>query len=93
MDIHTALALRMTQLAKERGKKTVEIGKLAGLRQSSISDIMLGRIKHPKIDTILKYCQGCGITLTEFFNSDLFKTVTIPPKKPRRTKKEIEENR
>lgn len=84
MDIHTALALRMKELAEERGKTPVEIGKLGGLRQSTISEIMQGRSKHPKIDTIAKYCQGCGISLHEFFQSDLFRIAEVPPKKPRK---------
>ncbi|WP_342580776.1 helix-turn-helix transcriptional regulator [Ureibacillus sp. FSL W7-1570] len=81
LDIHTALALRMKELAEERGKTPAEIGKLGGLRQSTISEILQGRSKHPKIDTITKYCQGCGISLHEFFQSDLFKIAEIPPKK------------
>lgn len=81
MKIHTALALRMEQLAKERGKTVVEIGKLGGLRQSTISEIMQGRSQHPKISTIKLYCDGCEITLSEFFQSELFENVEVPKRK------------
>lgn len=99
MQIHNALALRMKELAEERNKTAVEIGKLGGLRQSTISEILQGRSKHPKIDTITKYCNGCGISLSEFFNSELFKIAEVPPKKPHKKtlekeekEKEIEQN-
>jgi transcriptional regulator with XRE-family HTH domain len=56
----------MEELAAERNKTEVEIGKLGGLRQSTISEILRGGSKHPKIDTITKYCNDCGIDSLSF---------------------------
>lgn len=72
MDIHNALAQRMIELAKERDRTVTEIGKRGGLKQSTISEILQGRSKHPKISTLQKYCKGSNITLSEFFDSPLF---------------------
>lgn len=72
MLIHNALIKRMTELAKEQGKTTIEVGKQGGLGQSTISELISGRTKHPKVITIQKYCNGLGITLEQFFASELF---------------------
>ena len=72
MKIHSALIKRITELARERGKTPVEIGKLGGIGQSTISELLRGATAHPKVVTIQKYCNGLGITLEEFFASDLF---------------------
>ena len=72
MSIHNALATRMIQLAEERKCTVTDIARQGGLKQSTVSEIMNGRSKHPKISTIQAFCNGCGITLSEFFNSPLF---------------------
>ncbi len=72
MKIHNALIKRFYELARERGKSPVEIGKLGGIGQSTISEILRGATAHPKVVTIQRYCNGLGITLEEFFASDLF---------------------
>ncbi|MFJ7954215.1 helix-turn-helix domain-containing protein [Lysinibacillus sp. NPDC096418] len=75
MNINKAIATRMAELAEERNSTITEIGRWGGLKQTTVSEIMCGRSKHPKISTIQAYCNGCGITLTEFFDSPLFGVV------------------
>jgi len=72
-NIHNALATRMIELADERDRTVTEIARRGGIKQSTISEILNGRSKHPKVSTIQAYCNGCGITLSEFFDSPLFK--------------------
>lgn len=68
-----AVQIRMKQLATERNKSPVEIGKKGGLRQSTISEIYRGKnSKYPKIITIQKFCNGAGITIGEFFSDEIF---------------------
>lgn len=81
MKIHNAIAERMRELAEERNKTVTEIGKAGGLRQSTVSEIMQGRSQHPKVNTIKQYCNGCGISLAEFFTSELFTIAELPEKK------------
>lgn len=81
MQIHEALAQRMIELAKERGRTVTELARLGGIRQSTISEILQGRSVHPQINTILLYCKGCGITLNNFFDSPLFDSIEVPEKK------------
>ncbi len=73
MNIHQALTIRIVQLAEERDKTVTEIARRGGIKQSTISMIMNGQSKHPKVSTVHAYCNGCGITLSEFFDSPLFK--------------------
>jgi len=73
MNIHQALTIRIAQLAEERDKSVTEIARRGGLKQTTVSEIMNGRSKHPKVSTVNAYCNGCGITLSEFFDSPLFK--------------------
>lgn len=73
MDIHQAITTRIHQLAEERDKTVTEIARRGGIKQSTISMIMNGQSKHPKVSTVHAYSNGCGITLSEFFDSPLFK--------------------
>ncbi|WP_304508058.1 helix-turn-helix domain-containing protein [Anaerotignum sp.] len=64
---------RMNELCRERG---ITIGKLctiSGATGSTVNDIMNGVTKNPGVFTIKKLCDGLGITLSEFFNTDDFK--------------------
>lgn len=72
IDINEALANRMKQLAQERNVSLNEIIKRGKINQSTISEIMSGRSKYPRVSTIQKFCNGCGITLSEFFDSHYF---------------------
>lgn len=72
-NIHKALATRIIELADERDRTVTEMARRGGIKQSTISEILNGRSKHPKISTIQAYCNGCGITLSEFFDSPLFR--------------------
>ena len=72
MQIDEAVTTRIQQLLKERGWTTNELIKRSGVKQSTISEIMAGRSKFPRISTIKKISQGFGMTLSEFFNHKMF---------------------
>ena len=44
----------------------------SGVTQSTVNNIISGRNNSTTVATIQKLCDGLGITITEFFNSDLF---------------------
>ena len=81
MEQENAVATRMKEIAQQQKKKAVEIGRLGGLRQSTMSDILLGKNKYPRLNTIMRFCDGAGISMSEFFDSDLFRTTVDTPKK------------
>lgn len=71
--INDAVSRRMKELAYLKDLPMSEIIRRGNLNQSTISEILQARSKHPRISTILKFCKGCGITLEEFFQSELFR--------------------
>lgn len=57
------------------GEHNITINKLAGicaLPPSSIKNILYGKSKNPKLMTIKMICDGLGITLAEFFDTEEF---------------------
>lgn len=72
MLINEAVTTRIQQLLKEKGWTANELIKRSDVNQSTISEIMAGRSKHPRIITIKKISHGFGMTLSEFFNDDIF---------------------
>ena len=75
MDTYTAVKNRILQLL---GEKKMSIHKLAiesALAPSSIKNILYGKSQNPGIVTIKILCDGFGITLIEFFNTDEFKNL------------------
>ena len=72
MDIHTAVTERVRTLLKVKGWTTNELIRRSEVNQSTISEIMSGRSKYPRIITLKKIAHGFDMTLSEFFDDDLF---------------------
>ena len=65
-----------TRLLMLCDEKRMSIHKLAiesAVAPSTIKNILYGKSKNPGIVTIKMLCDGLGITLTEFFDTDDFK--------------------
>jgi transcriptional regulator with XRE-family HTH domain len=45
---------------------------MSGVTQSTVNNIVSGRNNSATISTIKKLCDGLGITIEEFFGSELF---------------------
>ena len=57
------------------GERNISINKLAnicGLPPSSVKNILYGKSQNPKILTVKMICDGLGITLAQFFDTDEF---------------------
>ena len=48
---------------------------MSGVTQSTVNNIISGRNNSATVSTIKKLCDGLGITIEEFFNSDLFRNL------------------
>lgn len=70
--MNEAIVERMKELAAEHNMTIHQIIQKGGLNQATISELMNGRTKHPKVSTIQKFCDGLDISLNTFFNSDRF---------------------
>ena len=75
MDTYTTVKNRILQLL---GEKSMSIHKLAmesAVAPSSIKNILYGKSQNPGIVTLKMLCDGFGITLVDFFDTEEFKTL------------------
>ena len=72
MNIGEAVKERILQLCSERNITINKLGTMSGVTQSTINNIVSGRNNSTTIATIKKLCDGLGITVVEFFSSDVF---------------------
>lgn len=61
-------ALRIKQLCKAQGITLNRLATLAGLKQSTINNIIHGTSKNPKVRTLHKIAVIFGMTLSEFLD-------------------------
>lgn len=67
-DTQKTLAERINFLIAEHDTTANRVANLGGLTQSSLSDIVNGKAKDPRIKTLLKISAGLGMSLTEFLD-------------------------
>ena len=72
VELNEAIIERMKELAAERNMTIHQVIQKGGLNQATISELMNGRTKHPKVSTIQKFCDGLQISLNDFFNDKKF---------------------
>ncbi len=73
MDTYNTVKNRLLQLL---GEKNMSIHKLAmesAVAPSSIKNILYGKSQNPGIVTIKLLCDGFGITLVDFFDTEEFR--------------------
>lgn len=75
MDTYTAVKNRLLYLA---GKNEISIYRLAvdsGVPFSTVKNILYGKSRNPGIVTLKMLCDGFGISLTEFFDTEEFRSL------------------
>ncbi len=72
MDTVSAIKNRILELCGERNITINKLATVCGLPPSSVKAILYGRSQNPKILTIKMICDGLGITLADFFNTEEF---------------------
>lgn len=72
MTLNEAIITRINELCKEKSMNICDACLKGGKSPSSIYDLMKGRTKCSKVSTVLSFCDGIGITLSEFFNAEYF---------------------
>ena len=73
MSIGEAVRERILELCRERNISVNKLSTISGVTQSTVNNIVSGRNNSATISTIKKLCDGLGITIEEFFNSELFR--------------------
>ncbi|MDL2206930.1 helix-turn-helix transcriptional regulator [Eubacteriales bacterium OttesenSCG-928-N13] len=72
MTVSEAVVKRLFELCAERGITINKISTIAGVTQSTVSDIVNGATTNAGIATIKKLCDGFDISIREFFDNPIF---------------------
>lgn len=75
MDTYTTVKNRLLELLGERGMSIHKLATESAVAPSTIKNILYGKSSNPGIVTIKMLCDGFGISLTDFFNTDKFKSL------------------
>ena len=72
MTVGEAVRKRILQLCDERDISINKLSSLSGVTQSTVNNSVSGRNNSATVSTVKKLCDGLGITIEEFFHSDIF---------------------
>ena len=72
MNTVAAVRNRILQLCGERNISINKLANICGLPPSSVKNILYGKSQNPKVLAIKMICDGLGITLAQFFDTDEF---------------------
>lgn len=75
MNIGEAVKERILELCNERGLTVNKLSTISGVTQSTVNNIVSGRNNSATVSTVKKLCDGLGITITDFFTSELFQNL------------------
>ena len=73
MKICNLVKNRILELCETKGMTINKLATESGLSPSSLKSILYGKSKNPGIVTIKIICDGLGITISEFFDTDDFR--------------------
>ncbi|HAX83272.1 MAG TPA: XRE family transcriptional regulator [Ruminococcaceae bacterium] len=75
MLIKDAITLRFKNICTERNIKYNELAVRSGVTPSTVYSMMDDRRRDLSVITLKKLCDGLDMTITEFFNDDIFRNL------------------
>lgn len=72
-----AVVKRLRELIKQKGITVNKLADISAVPPSTLKNILCGKSKNPGVVTIKLLCDGMGITITEFFDSPIFRELEI----------------
>ena len=75
MDTYTVVKNRILQLLGEKNMSIYKLAMESAVAPSSIKNILYGKSQNPGIVTLKMLCDGFGITLIDFFNTEAFQNL------------------
>ena len=75
MNISEAVAARIIALCQKNNITVNKLSTISGVTQSTVNDIVNHRAKNIGIVTIKKLCDGLDLTITDFFDTDIFRNL------------------
>ena len=67
-----AVALRIVELTKTNNLTINALANIAGMSSGTIYSMLNSKSQNPGVVSIKKICDGLNITLSDFFDSDIF---------------------
>ncbi|MDL2234979.1 helix-turn-helix domain-containing protein [Christensenellaceae bacterium OttesenSCG-928-L17] len=77
MKIKDAIVERVRGICKERNISYTELARLSGITPSTVYSMLQPERRDISAVTVKKLCDGLEISITEFFDSSLFRN--LPP--------------
>ena len=75
MKLNDAIIKRINEICEEHDSSVCDIALKGGMSPSAIYDLYKGRTKCSKVITVKRFCEGAGITLSEFFDREYFNDI------------------
>lgn len=75
MKTYEAVKSRIIELCGQNNMTINKLANEAGVSPSSLKNILYGKSRNPGVATIKMLCDGWGITIAEFFDTDTFKNL------------------
>ena len=72
MQLNDAIIKRIHEICEEKDITICDASLKGGMTPAPIYDLIKGRTKCSKVITVKRFCEGAGITLSEFFDRDYF---------------------
>lgn len=72
MTAQQAVVVKINKLCKENKVTVNHLAYISGMPPSTIKNIIYGSSTNTGVVTIAKICNGLGISLTDFFEDELF---------------------
>jgi len=73
MTVRECVIKRLYELCEQRGITVNALARISGVHPSTLKSILYGASNNPGIVTIKMFCDGLGISITEFFDTPEFR--------------------
>lgn len=75
MKLSEAMSKKLLKICEERNISINKLATICLLTQSTVQNIIECNSSNPKLLTIVRICDGLGMTLEEFFSDELFTNI------------------
>ncbi len=74
--MYNAVKARILELCEQKNMTIYRLALESGVSQSTIKSILYGKSKNPGVVTLKMLCDGLGIDIITFFNTEIFKNLS-----------------
>jgi len=75
MDTYTAVKNRILELCEQKHFTINKLATESGVAPSTVKNILYGKSQNSGIVTVKMLCDGLGVTLQEFFDTNVFRAL------------------